>query len=304
MADLTTSPAGIWVLQALLGIETMPTALRLRPFIPSIDSGPTVATMVGERPLTQTAEYASLVAAGVIDPDGRVDDGVRDWMTVVGRPDREVVVAIRRPAGDSDGTIQERTLSVCRRDRWLAMIARCARVEPNGSCGDEVVLGPVGETASPDEQVALICDTVLYAFGDAEPAAIDGVNLPTAALRAAIDATQRSPDFPARGDDSWAVATALARLGLSPDQVAAIVAGLRVDESAMAVVSVIDHGVTRTVHQEVLGVYDTDCGRFTLTNTTAPDGSSWTSIWPTTPGALRQDLTRLLSVPRAGGQCA
>ena len=42
MADLTTTPAGIWVLQALLGVETMPTALRLRPFIPSIDSGPTV----------------------------------------------------------------------------------------------------------------------------------------------------------------------------------------------------------------------------------------------------------------------
>ena len=286
MADLTTSPAGIWVLQALLGVETMPVTLGLRPFIPSVDSGPTVMTVAGERPLTQTAEYASLVEAGVIDTDGRVDDAVRDWMTVVGRPDREVVVAIRRPAPDAGDTvlIQERTLSVCRRGRWLAMIARN---------GDEIVLAPVGETASPDEQAGLICDTVMHAFGDAAPAAIDGVNLPTAALRAATDA--------ARDGDRWAVATALARPGLSPDQVAAVAAGLRLDESAMAVVSVIDHGVGRTVHPEVLGVYDTDYGRFSLTNTTAPDGSSWTSIWPTTPSALRQDLTRLLSIPRPGG---
>ncbi len=64
MADLTTTPSGIWVLQALLGIEKMPTALRLRPFVPSIDGGGTVATDVGEVPLRQTAEYASLAAAG------------------------------------------------------------------------------------------------------------------------------------------------------------------------------------------------------------------------------------------------
>ena len=44
MADLTTTPSGIWVLQALLGVERMPTALRLRPFIPSVDGDGTVAT--------------------------------------------------------------------------------------------------------------------------------------------------------------------------------------------------------------------------------------------------------------------
>ena len=284
MADLTTSPAGIWVLQALLGVETMPIALRLRPFIPSIDSGPTVATMVGERPLTQTAEYASLVAAGVIDPDGRVDDAVRDWMAVVGRPEREVVVVIRRPVPDSDGAVQERTLSVCQRSRWLAMIARN---------GDELVLAPVGESAAADQQIELICDAVLHAVGDAEPAAIDGVNVPTKALQSALTATH--------GQDRWAVGTALARLGLSPDQVAVLVAGTRMDESAMAVVTVVDHGATRYVHPAVLTVIDTEHGRVSVTYTTGPDGSGWTSVWPTTPGALRQDLARLLSVPRAAG---
>ncbi len=84
MADLTTTPNGIWILQALLGVEKMPTALRLRPFIPSVDGDGTVATELGDVPWSQTAEYNSLAAAGVIDQHGRVDDAVRDWMAVVG----------------------------------------------------------------------------------------------------------------------------------------------------------------------------------------------------------------------------
>lgn len=280
MAELTTTASGIWVLQALLGVETMPVALRLRPYIPSIDSGPTVMTVAGERPLTETAEYASLVAAGVIDSGGRIDDAVRDWMTVVGRPEREVLVVIRRPGPDAGDTpaVEERTMAVCRRGRWLAMIARS---------GDDVVLAPVGETPSTDQQTDLICDTVLYACGEAEPAVMDGLNVSTGALQGALAATDH--------EDRWAVSTALTRLGLSPDQVAVLVAGTRLDESAMAVVSVIDHGATQQVHPTVLTVVDSEHGRVSVTYSTGPDGSSWTSIWPTTPAALRHDLAQLLA---------
>ncbi len=288
MAELMTTPSGIWVLQAMLGVETMPTSLRLRPYIPSIDSGPAVATVVGERPLAQTAEYASLQAAGVIDTDGRVDDAVRDWMAVIGRPQREVVVVIRRPAhrdGDeTEGVVQERTMSICQRERWLAMIARS---------DDAVVVAPIGETPIPDHQIELICDAVVYAFGDAEPAAMDGVNVPTEALQSALLASH--------GGDRHAVATGLARLGLSPDQVAVVASGIRIDESAMAVVSVVDHGATPRVHPTVVTVVDTAYGRVSVTYTTGPDGSTWTSIWPTSEGALRQDLANLLtSAPLIG----
>ena len=71
MAELTTTPNGIWMLQALLGVEKMPTALRLRPFVPSVDGDGTVATELGDVPWSQTAEYASLAAAGVIDDRGQ-----------------------------------------------------------------------------------------------------------------------------------------------------------------------------------------------------------------------------------------
>jgi hypothetical protein len=289
MADLTTTPSGIWVLQALLGVETMPTALRLRPFVPSVDGDGTVATTLGEVPLTQTAEYASLAAAGVIGEDGRVDEAVRDWMTVIGRPQREVVVVIRRPkptdGRDSDGhdaLVQERTMAICQRERWLAMIARS---------DDEVVVAPLGEAALASAQVDLICDTVLHAFSEGPPAAIAGVNVPSDALEAALTASI--------GKERTVVASALARLGLSPDQVAVLSAAIRMDESAMAVVAVIDHGIKQKVHPNVLSVIDTELGRITISYTTGPDGTKWTSIWPTAPVALRQDLANLLNAAKA-----
>jgi hypothetical protein len=287
MAELTTTPSGIWVLQALLGVEKMPTALRLRPFVPSIDGGGTVATDIGEIPLAQTAEYASLAAAGVIDERGQVDEAVRDWMAVVGRPQREVMVVIRRPKAVSglvpDGEeppalVEERTMSICQRERWLAMIARS---------DDQVVLAPLGEAARTDAQVDLVCDTLLHAFAAGQPAAISGFNLPSAALEQALTGTL--------GKGPAVVSSALTRLGLSPDQVAVMSAAARLDESAMAVVAVIDHGIKAHVHPDVISVIDSELGRITISYTTGPDGSRWTSVWPTSPDALRQDLTGLLN---------
>jgi hypothetical protein len=287
MADLTTTPNGIWILQALLGVEKMPTALRLRPFIPSVDGDGTVATEIGDVPWSQTAEYNSLAAAGVIDADGRVDDAVRDWMAVVGRPQREVLVVIRRPkpldgpvpeGEDVPALIAERVMSICQRDRWLAMIARS---------GDEVVLAPLGEAARSDEQIDLICDTLMYAFSRGEAAAISGFNVPSATLERTLE--ENVP----KGRP--VLAAALARLGLSPDQVAVLSAACHLDESAMAVVSVIDHGIQNHFHPDVISVIDSELGRITISHTTGPDGNRWTSVWPTSADALRQDLGKLLN---------
>ena len=61
---LTTTVGGVWALQALLGVETMPAALRLKPFVPSVHESLIVETTAGPLPLSQTAEYLSLVAGG------------------------------------------------------------------------------------------------------------------------------------------------------------------------------------------------------------------------------------------------
>ncbi len=296
MADLTTTPNGIWILQALLGVEKMPTALRLRPFIPSVDGDGTVATELGDVPWSQTAEYNSLAAAGVIDQHGRVDDAVRDWMAVVGRPQREVLLVIRRPkpversapeGEDMPALIEERVMSICQRDRWLAMIARS---------GDEVVLAPLGEAARNDEQVDLICDTVLHAFSRGEAAAISGFNVPSATFESTLK--ENAPKGRA------ILASALARIGLSPDQVAVLSAACQLDESAMGVVTVIDRGIQDHFHPDIVSVVDSDLGRITISHTTGPDGTRWTSVWPTSPEALRQDLAKLLNSAKASAQPA
>ena len=91
MADLTTTPNGIWILQALLGVEKMPTALRLRPFIPSVDGDGTVATELGDVPWSQTAEYASMPrpesSTPTVASTTRFETG---WPSSAGRSERSL----------------------------------------------------------------------------------------------------------------------------------------------------------------------------------------------------------------------
>jgi hypothetical protein len=282
---LTTTVGGVWTLQAVLGVETMPAVLRIKPFVPSVHESLIVETTAGPLPLAQTGEYLGLVQAGVIDATGRVDDVVRDWMTVLGRPDRQVVLVIRRPAGeDADGspTVHERVLVVCRHRRWMAMAARD---------GDEVIIDAVGEADSPDEQIDMMCQPVLAAFGQNPPAEIEGFNLPAELLQSTL---QHSA---VNGRD--AIIAALGRLGLAPAQADVLTAASRLQESAMAVVTVIDHGISPHVHPRVLTVADTEYGRISLTTTTSADGRAWMSIWPAGIAALHEDLAELLAMPRA-----
>jgi hypothetical protein len=285
---LSTTVGGVWTLQALLGIETMPASLRLKPYVPSVHASLVVETTAGPQPLTHTAEYLSLVHAGVIDAAGIVDEAVRDWMAVIGRPDRQVVLAIRRPGGTAgrdpgaSPTVAERVMVICQRRRWLAVIARD---------GNDMVIDAVGESDDPATQTDLMCHVLLSAMGDAEPADIDGVNLPYDRLISGLDGAGPI------GRD--AVTSVLSRLGLQPAQAEVLAAATRLDESAMAVAYVIDHGIGPVVHPRGLSVADTEHGRISITTTISTDGRKWVSIWPTGPAALREDLEVLLRTPRA-----
>lgn len=281
---LTTSTDGVWALQALLRIERMPTALRLKPFIPSAHGDLIVETTQGRRPLSDTAQYHDLVRAGVIDERGYVDDIVRDWMTVLSRAEREVMLTIRRPdqpATETTGpTVHERVLVVCRYQRYLAMAARD---------GDEVVIGGVAETDDPAHQIDAICDIIIPALGDHPPADIDGINLPRDMILAEMQAAAGSPE---------GSAAALRQVGLGPWEVEVVQAATKLDQSAMGVVAVIDHGAKMHVHPHVLTVADSEYGRLSFTTMTGADGTEWLSIWPTTPTSLRKDLGDLLAVPQ------
>lgn len=282
---LQTSVEGVWALQALVGVESMPVALHLKPFIPSAHGDLMVETTQGRQPLARTAQYDSLVGAGVIDERGQVDPVVRDWMTVLGRPDREVVLTIRRPdqpATETTGpTVSERVMVICRHRRFLAMAARD---------GNDMVIGGVGEADEPDRQIDYMCRMLLPAFGEHPPADIDGVNLSKEVLTSAVDA--------AAGRGPEAIAAALRSLGLGPWEVQVMLAAAGLDTSAMAVVIIVDHGAQPRAHPRVLTVADTEYGRISMTTTTGADGKEWVSFWPTTPGGLRDDLAALLAAPR------
>ncbi|WP_238997605.1 ESX secretion-associated protein EspG, partial [Mycolicibacterium sp. CBMA 361] len=149
----------------------MPLGLQpLKPYIPVAHGDLVVETDMGRQPITATAEYDSLRRAGVIDERGDVDAVVRDWMTVLSKPDREVMLRIRTPdqlADDDNGaTVFERSLVICRhQNRYMAMGARY---------GDEIVIGGVGEAQAPHRQIELMLPILIPAFGEGEAADIDG----------------------------------------------------------------------------------------------------------------------------------
>lgn len=284
---LTTTVNQLWVLQALCGAETMPIGLGLlKPYIPSVHSDGMVETDAGSVPLTATAEYDSLrrTTPPVIDSSGRVDDVVRDWMTVLSRADREVMLAIRvpnEPATETYGpTVSERTMVICRhQNRYLAMAARS---------GDEIVIGGVGESQTVDGQIALMTQMLLPAFGECPPADLDGINVPKAALMQAIQA--------GAGRGAAGIAAALKSVGLSPWDAQVVTAATQLDASAMAVVTIMDRGAELRAHERVLTVADTEYGRVTFCTKPGADGTEWMSIWPTTPDSLTRDLAEFLAV--------
>jgi hypothetical protein len=264
--------------------ERMPTVLRLKPFIPSAHGDLVVETTQGRQPLQATAQYQDLVQSGVVDHRGRVDDAVRDWMTVLSRAEREVMLTLRRPgqpATDTAGpTVHERVLVVCRHQRYLAMAARD---------GDEMVIGGVGESDDTAQQIDMICNMIIPALGDHPPADIDGINVPKDLVQREMEAAAGSPE---------GIAAALRQFGLGPWEVEVVLTATQLDKSAMAVVAVADHGAQLRVHRRVLTVADTEYGRISFTTSTGGDGSEWLSIWATTPTNLRQDLGALLAVPQ------
>jgi len=262
---LTVTVNQLWVLQALCGAETMPVGLGiLKPYIPSVHSDGMVETDAGSVPLTATAEYDSLRRAEptpVIDASGRVDDVVRDWMTVLSRPDREVMLAIRipnEPATETYGpTVSERTMVICRhQNRYLAMAARS---------GDEIVIGGVGESQTLQGQTALMTQMLVPAFGECPPADLDGINVPKAALMQAIQA--------GAAHGAAGITAALKSVGLSPWDAQVVTAATQLDASAMAVVTIMDRGMELRAHERVLTVADTEYGRVTFCTKPGADGT-------------------------------
>lgn len=128
---LTTTLDGLWVLQAVTGIETLCPELGLRPLLPRLDTA--------ERALRHPiAEELSEI--GVLDGQGEVDSMVREWLTVIMRRDIALLLNVNfpgRPYGDRQHLTR---VSINRFASWWAVLERHdqeVRLYPAGSATDQ-----------------------------------------------------------------------------------------------------------------------------------------------------------------------
>lgn len=132
---LTTTLDGLWVLQAVTGIETLCPELGLRPLLPRLDTA--------ERALRHPIA-AELTEIGVLDDQGDVDSMVREWLTVIMRRDIALMLNLNfpgRPYGDPQHMTR---VSISRFASWWVVLERHdqeVRLYPAGSATDQAAAG-------------------------------------------------------------------------------------------------------------------------------------------------------------------
>jgi len=122
---LTTTVDGLWVLQAVTGVEQTCPELGLRPLLPRLDTP--------ERALRHPV-VAELVAAGALDESGNADPMIREWLTVLLRRDLGLLVHISVPGREPT------RVAICRFATWWVVLERhgdLVRLYPAGTARDE-----------------------------------------------------------------------------------------------------------------------------------------------------------------------
>ncbi|MGF2950959.1 ESX secretion-associated protein EspG [Mycobacterium sp. THU-M116] len=162
---LTTTLDGLWVLQAVAGVEQTCPELGLRPLLPRLDTA--------ERALRHPVA-AELMAAGALDEHGDIDSMIREWLTVLLRRDLALLVHIAVPGREPTRA------SLCRFATWWVVLERhgeLVRLYPAGAAGDErgaadLVVGQVERLcgvaeAAPLRPVTLDAEQLLESVRDA-----------------------------------------------------------------------------------------------------------------------------------------
>jgi hypothetical protein len=132
---LTTTLDGLWVLQAVTGIETLCPELGLRPLLPRLDT----AERALQHPMAE-----ELTAIGALDGQGEADPMIREWLTVIMRRDVALLLQLNfpgRPYGDPQHMTR---VSISRFASWWVVLERHdqeIRLYPAGTATDEAAAG-------------------------------------------------------------------------------------------------------------------------------------------------------------------
>ncbi|QIS02304.1 ESX secretion-associated protein EspG [Nocardia brasiliensis] len=243
----TLTADGVFVAAAALGVQTFPPVLALRAGH-SDQAGATAA---------RTAAAQDLRARGVLDQAGDLrDDELAAALHVLARPERELVLRIRRGAA-------LHRVCLARRGFDHAVAVRI---------GDELELRSVWG----DEDPELLARPLLDALGPAQPADVPTLRAPTDELRVRLDEPSSSP------------ADACYRLGL-PES-AAVTLGYALGQwlslAELVCYAHVDGVAVRA--PATAAVYDTSVGRIVGGGTLAADGRAWTTLAPGSDRRLAQ----------------
>jgi hypothetical protein len=159
---LTTTIDGLWVLQAVTGVEQLCPELGLRPLLPRLET-PELAL---RHPVV-----AELKACGALDEVGNADPMIREWLTVLLRRDLGLLLHISVPGRD------QTRAAICRFANWWVVLERH---------GDLVRLYPAGTASESGTATELVVGQVERLCGVAEAAPLRPVTLDTAELQESV----------------------------------------------------------------------------------------------------------------------
>lgn len=233
----TLSMAQLRAVADTLGVQTLPTALAV---------GPTESRADVALALRDTT-FAELAARGVLDRHGDVrDDGVAAALHTLARPDRELVLRVRR-----DGELTRACL--VRRGGAHAIAIRT---------GDSVLVEPCWGDEDPDA----LARPLLSALGRAQPADIPTLRAPTEQLLRHLDQ-----------DDA---VNAVYRCGLAHADAVTLGIAIREQTAIGELVCYANTDGVATRSPVAAAVYDTPVGRIIGSGTRAGDGRAWTTLGP------------------------
>jgi hypothetical protein len=265
---LTTTIDGLWVLQAVTGVEQLCPELGLRPLLPRLET-PELAL---RHPVV-----AELKACGALDEAGNADPMIREWLTVLLRRDLALLLNIHVPGRDPTRA------AICRFATWWVVLERH---------GNLVRLYPAGTASESATATELVVGQVERLCGVAEAAPLRPVTVDTKELLESVH-------------DAGSLKSFLLKQRLDVDQLHIVTMAADPGRSASAAIVAVQAGVgpDRTarlaIGESAVAIVDTAAGRVCVEGMTS-GGRRYQVLSPGSRSDIAAAVQRLIQNLPAG----
>jgi hypothetical protein len=267
---LTTTVDGLWVLQAVTGVEQLCPELGLRPLLPKLET----PEMALRHPVVD-----ELKACGALDEAGNADPMIREWMTVLLRRDLGLLLLMSVPGRDPTRA------AICRFASWWVVLERH---------GDLVRLYPAGTASDEAAATELVVGQVERLCGVAEAAPLRPVTLDTEQLLESVR-------------DAASLKSFLLRQNLDVDQLHILTVAADPQRSAHAAIVAVQAGVGPettarfAIGESSIAIMDTTAGRLCVEAITS-GGRRYQVLSPGSRGDVSGAVHRLIRNLPAGDE--